>query len=136
MEDEDDGAAYVPQITAEQARELGSLRLTCFRAFEDRRDERPVQRPLRGVPAFRRSAVNEVLKKDLVDNRAGDKFLSSTVQYVALHVHLSSADSKTDLALARSLRWHHQTRQNSVLCSAGYEETQAIISSSNSSTGV
>jgi hypothetical protein len=43
-------------------------------------------RPLRLNLTARRPLVREVLKKDLVNHREGDKFLSSAVKHVAFQV--------------------------------------------------
>jgi hypothetical protein len=66
-------------------------------------EENDARQPLRGLrhnPKARRPTVSEIRKKDLVNYREGDKFLSSTVKYVG-HVHmcLLRADHETDLAL-------------------------------------
>lgn len=84
MEDEEEAAAYVPKISPEQARELGSIRLTCFRAYVQEQDLRQPLRHLEHNPPVRKPVVSEVLKKDLVIHREGDKFLSNTVKYAEL----------------------------------------------------
>lgn len=84
MEDEEEPSEYVPKISPEQARELGSIRLSCFRAYVEKDDTRPPLQDLRRNLKMRRPVVSEVRKKDLVNHRAGDKFLSSTVKYVEL----------------------------------------------------
>jgi hypothetical protein len=84
VEDEEEASEYVPEISPEQARELGSIRLSCFRACVEKNDTRQPMRVLKHNPKMRRPTVSEVRKKDLVNHRAGDKFLSSTVKYVNL----------------------------------------------------
>lgn len=81
VEDEEEAAAYVPKISPEQARELGSIRLTCFRAYVQEQDLRQPLRHLEHNPPVRKPVVSEVLKKDLVIHREGDKFLSNTVKF-------------------------------------------------------
>lgn len=84
MEDEEEASEYVPKISPEQARKLGSIRLSCFRAYVEQNDTRQPLQDLKHNPKMRRPTVSEVRKKDLVNHRAGDKFLSSTVKYVEL----------------------------------------------------
>ena len=82
MEDEEEASEHVPKISPEQARELGSIRLSCFRAFVQQNDTSQLLQDLKHNPKIRRPSVSEVRKKDLVNHRAGDKFLSSTVRFV------------------------------------------------------
>lgn len=58
--------------------------MSCFRAYVEKDDTRPPLQDLKRNPRMRRPVVSEVRKKDLVNYRAGDKFLSSTVKYVEL----------------------------------------------------
>lgn len=104
MEDEEETASYVPEIMSEQARKLGSIRLSCWRATEEEQDQRQPLQPVKINQNIRKPVVREVLKKDLVSHREGDKFLSSTVKSVeSLYDGVPQAKSGTVSALARLL---------------------------------